>query len=303
MSISRRNLMKGTAALALVGLALPSARATARLATGDGELIVVSDGHMTLPLEFLFPDLPEAELKALLGENGMPTGGYNPDCNVTFLRAGERLAVFDVGAGPNFMPTAGKLFDNMNEAGIDPGEVTDVIFTHAHPDHLWGLLDDFDELVFPNADYRMAETEWDFWRADDTLEKMPEERKSFVVGAQNRLPVIEENITLFKPGTEVFPGVEAVDTAGHTPGHVSFMVHGGAEPVLVAGDAITNLASFARPELRAGSDQEPELAAANRVKLLDRLAGEKARLIGYHLPHPGTGTVERKDDAYRFVAA
>ncbi len=303
MPISRRNLMKGTAALALAGLALPQARAMGRLAVGEGELIIVSDGHMTLPLEFLFPDLPEAELKALLAANGMPTDGYSPDCNVTFLRAGDRLAVFDVGAGPNFTPTTGRLFDNMGEAGIDPAEVTDVIFTHAHPDHLWGLFDDFDELVFPNAAYRMAEAEWDFWRAEDTLDKMPEERKSFVVGAQNRLPRIEESIRLFKPGAEVIPGVEAVDTAGHTPGHVSFMVHGGAEPVLVAGDAVTNLASFAQPELRAGSDQEPELAAATRAKLLERLAVEKARLIGYHLPHPGAGTVERKDGAYRFVAA
>src|SRR5690606_11239142 len=91
MPISRRNPMKGTAALALAGPALPQARAMGRLAVGEGELIIVSDGHMTLPLEFLFPDLPEAELKALLAANGMPTDGYSPDCNVTFLRAGDRL--------------------------------------------------------------------------------------------------------------------------------------------------------------------------------------------------------------------
>ncbi|WP_235911743.1 MBL fold metallo-hydrolase [Mesorhizobium xinjiangense] len=303
MLISRRDLVKAAIALPLAGLVAPAARAIGRLTAGDAEIIVVGDGHMSLPLDFVFPDLPQEELKALLAESGMPSGGYNPDCNVTFLRSGDRLAVFDVGAGPNFMQTTGRLVENLEAAEIDPADVTDVIFTHAHPDHLWGVLDDFDELVFPNAGYRMAEAEWEFWRADDTLEKMPEERKSFVVGAQNRLEVIGEKITLFKPGAEVFPAVEAVDTAGHTPGHVSFMVYGGAEPVLVAGDAITNLASFVRPELRAGADQEPDLAAAARAKLLDRLAVEKARLIGFHLPHPGVGTVERQAGAYRFAAA
>lgn len=301
MLVSRRTLIKGATAAGLAGLVAPTARAIGRLPAGDAEITVVADGHLDLPLSFVFPDLPQAELDALLAESGMPAGGYKPDCNVTFLRSGDRLATFDVGAGPNFMPSTGKLLQNLEEAGIDPADVTDVIFTHAHPDHLWGLVDEFDELTFPNAAYHMAEAEWNFWRAEDTLDKMPEERKSFVAGAQNRLPMIEEKVTLFKPGAEAFPGVEAVDTAGHTPGHASFMIHGGAEPVLVGGDAITNLVSFIRPEVRFGTDQEPDRAAATRAQLLDRMAGEKARLIGFHLPHPGAGRVERKDGAYRFV--
>jgi glyoxylase-like metal-dependent hydrolase (beta-lactamase superfamily II) len=288
------------ATLGAAALPLP-AQALGRLAAGDGELIVVSDGHMELPLAFAFPDVAEAELEALLAATGMPADGYTPDCNVTFLRAGDRLAIFDVGAGSNFLPTTGELLANLEEAGIDPSEVTDVVLTHAHPDHLWGLIDDFDELAFPNAAYAISQAEWDFWRAEDTLAKMPEERKSFAVGAQSRLARIEDQVSLFKPGAEVLPGVEAVDTAGHTPGHVSFMVHG-AEPVLIVGDALTNPISFARPELHSGSDQDAQLAAAARVKLLDRVAAERARLIGFHLAHPGIGAAERKDGGYRFVA-
>ena len=301
MVITRRDLVKSGLALSLVGLVPPAARAVTRLAAGNGELIIVSDGHMSLPIDFLFPGVPQAELEVLLAASNMSTKGYMPDCNVTLLRSGDRIAVFDVGAGAHFMPTTGKLLTSLEAAGIDPAQVTDVIFTHAHPDHLWGLLDEFDDLVFPNAAYQMARAEWDFWRADDTLEKMPEDRKSFVVGAQNRLAAIEDRIDLFSPANEVFAGVEAVDTAGHTPGHVSFMVHGGDTPVLVLGDALTNPVSFARPDLRAGSDQDPDLAAATRAGLLDRLAGDRAQLIGFHLPHPGAGTVERRDNAYRFV--
>ncbi|WP_048648199.1 MBL fold metallo-hydrolase [Nitratireductor soli] len=299
---TRRDILIG--GLALLGAGLPRpAGALGRFPAGDAEIIVVSDGRMNLPIASMFPTLGDAERDALLAQNHMPTDGYRPDCNVTFLRSGDRLAVFDVGAGPNFLPTTGDLAANMAEAGIDPADVTDVIFTHAHPDHLWGLLDDFDELAFPNADYRMAEAEWDFWRAEDTLSKMPENRKSFVVGAQNRLAVLEERIMLFKPGTEVFPQVEAVDTAGHTPGHVSCMVHDGSGgATLIVGDAITNAVSFVRPDLETGSDQDQAMGAATRVRLLDRLAGDKARLIGFHLPHPGFGIAERDGSAYRFVA-
>ncbi|MHB1110627.1 MAG: MBL fold metallo-hydrolase [Devosia sp.] len=284
-----------------MALASP-ARAIGRRTLGDAELITVSDGTLTFPMAFAFPDAPQEELLELLTDNGLPTDMLVPDCNVTLLRRGDRLAIFDVGSGPNFMPTAGILLEGLQEAGIDPAEVTDVVFTHAHPDHLWGVVDDFDELVFPNASYLIGRAEWDFWSSPDALSQVPEDRQSFVAGAQNRFALIEDRIGFIEPGDEVLPGVEAVDTAGHTPGHLSFMVHDKDESVLIVGDALTNFAvSFAHPEWRTGSDQDQELAIKARLALLDRLAADKASIIGYHLPHPGLGVVERAGAAYRFV--
>ena len=271
---------------------------------GDAVLTSVSDGNLVLPLSFSYPDAPQDELIALLEKNGLPTDQLLPDCNVPILKTPDRLIMFDVGSGNNFMPSAGRLLDNMAEAGFDPADVTDVVFTHGHPDHLWGLLDDFDEIVFPNASFHMGRAEWDFWRDPGTVDAMPEERKTFAVGAQNRLAVLEDMINLFEPGAEVLPGVEAVDTSGHTPGHMSFMLHGGSEPMLIAGDAITHFAvSFAHPAWPSGSDQDAEKGVATRLKLLDRLAAEKAALAAYHLPKPGEGRVERDGTAYRFVAS
>lgn len=302
-SLSRREILQFLA-LGTTALTLPRvAQAAAKFAVGAGELTVVSDGNLVLPSAFVFPDIAEAERTALLTEHHLPTDTLSPDCNVSLLRSGDRLAIFDVGSGPNFMPTAGKLLDNLAEAGIDPAEVTDVIFTHAHPDHFWGLTDEMDELIFPDATYRMGRVEWDFWRADDTLDQMPEDRKTFVVGAQNRMPLIEDRIELFSPGAEVFPGVEAVDTPGHTPGHLSFMVHGGSEPMLIGGDALPSAVSFAKPDWHWGTDQDPALGAQTRKKLLDRLATDKVRLIGFHLPHPGDGMVQAEGSAYRFIPA
>jgi len=304
LDLTRRNLLR-TSVAAAGALLLPVGLRPARaLGVGDAVLTTVSDGNLVLPLDFSYPDVPMDELVALLTENGQPTDTLTPECNVPFLKSADRLIMFDVGSGPNFMPSAGRLLDNMAEAGLDPADVTDVVFTHCHPDHLWGLVDDFDEVLFSNASFHMGRAEWEFWRDPGTVDAMPEERKTFAVGAQNRLAHLEDMINLFEPGAEVLPGVEAVDTAGHTPGHMAFLLHGGSEPVLVAGDALTHFAvSFQHPAWPSGSDQDPDMGVATRLKLLDRLVADKAALTAYHLPSPGEGRVERDGTAYRFVAS
>lgn len=305
LACTRRELLKGGAALAATTamMAGPRVAFAQTIETGSAELIVVSDGSLMLPMGFVFPDAPQAELAKLLADNGMPADALRPDCNVTLVRTGDRLAIFDVGAGANFMPTAGKLADSLAAAGIDAGEVTDVVITHAHPDHLWGLTDDFDELVFPDAAYHIGQAEWDFWSSPDAITQVAEDRQTFVVGAQNRFAFIEDRINMLAAGAEVLPGIEAVATPGHTPGHMSFVVHG-SEPVMIVGDAITNsVLSFAHPEWKTASDQDQDQGVATRLALLDRLATDRMRAIGFHFPHPGAGHVDRAGTAFAYVAS
>ena len=303
LDLTRRNLLRAGAAVAGTALLGVGPRPARAFSIGNAVLTTLSDGNLVLPMGFAYPDAPQDDLKALLTGNGLPTDALVPDCNVPVLKSGDRTIMFDVGSGSNFMPSAGKLADSMAASGLDPADVTDVVFTHGHPDHLWGLIDDFDEMVFSNARFHMGRAEWDFWRDPGTVDAMPEERKTFAIGAQNRLAHLEDMINLFEPGAEVLPGVEAVDTSGHTPGHMSFLLHGGSEPVLIAGDAITHFAvSFAHPAWPSGSDQDPDKGVATRLMLLDRLATDKAALTAYHLPTPGEGRVERDGTVYRFVA-
>ncbi|ADZ71112.1 MBL fold metallo-hydrolase [Polymorphum gilvum] len=306
LPLTRRRFMLAASALgagALAGLAPRIALAMPTLTLGEARLDVLSDGGLVLPLAFVLPEQSAEEIAALFAPHGMATDALRPDCNITLLRTGDRVVLFDAGAGANFQPTAGKLTANLEAAGIDPAEITDVVFTHGHPDHLWGVLDDFDEPVFGEARYWVPEAEWNYWRAEGTLDSTPEERKSFVVGAQARLAAIEERVTAVRPGAEVLPGVEAVATNGHTPGHMSYMLHGGGESVLVVGDAISNLViSFERPDWHSGTDHDRVAGAATRRALLDRLVADKARMIGFHLPYPGLGAVEAAGAGYRFVA-
>ncbi|MGB7334580.1 MAG: MBL fold metallo-hydrolase [Salaquimonas sp.] len=301
--VNRRDFLAVGAALTGSVMLPKTALSLGKSAVGQRELTILSDGNLALPLNFVFPDAPQTKLKALLAGSGQSAEMLTPDCNLTLLRFDNKVVLFDVGAGPNFMPSAGKLADSLAEAGIDASEVTDVIFTHAHPDHIWGLVDDFDELIFSEATYHMNTVEWDYWRKEDTLEKTPDARKTFVIGARNRFVYLEDQIKLFGFGDEVLPGIEAVDTSGHTPGHTSFAIHDGSSSVMIVGDAVTNVAiSFAQPDWPSGSDQDVEQGVVTRQRLLDRLATDKMGMIGFHMPHPGIGNVERFGTAFKFTS-
>lgn len=300
--VSRRQFLNlgvsGFAACALSNIAV----AADKIALADSNIIVLSDGYLELPADFIFHDsIAKDERDAFANKHGL-SSPFKPPCNVTLWQVDDKLVLFDTGAGSNFMSSAGQLLADLETAGIDPADITDVLYTHAHPDHLWGLLDDFDDLAFPNANYFMNSLEWDFWRASDTLDKMSEARKTFVVGAQNRLALLEDRISLFAYGDEVIGGVEAVDTRGHTPGHTSFAIHREGQSLLVLGDAATHpIISFEKADWPSGSDQDAEAGKTTRLRLLDRLATEQTAMLGFHMPYPGIGRVERAGELYKFV--
>lgn len=299
--ITRRFTLAGLGALGLTGLTPLLARASVQL--GDVTVTSLSDGYLQLPGDFAFAHLPQGELLPLLAQYGVSRDQIEPPCNVTLMQDGTRTVLFDVGSGPAFMPSAGALLENMDAAGVAPEDVTDVIFTHAHPDHLWGLLDDFDDPVFPNAAYMIGQAEWDYWTDPETVSTIGEARASFAVGAARRLEMIEDMVTLIQPGAEVLPGVMSHASFGHTPGHMSFEIRSGSEAVMVVGDAIGNAhIAMARPDWPSGSDQDQDMGIATRSRLLDQLANDKMLMLGFHLPGGGIGRVERRGDGYHFAA-
>ena len=299
--ITRRLLLAGAAA-GVTLRALPAFAAQLHsFRHGDFEVTVVSDGHLVLPTSFLAPDAKPDEREALLKAAGQTGDSYDSPTNITLLKHGNDLILIDMGSGDRFMPTAGKVWDNLKAAGIDKAKITKVIFTHGHPDHLWGAVDELDELMLPDAKFYVGAAEWDFWQGDNATRGLPAERAGFVTGARRNYTAIKERVAMFKDGDEIVPGLQVVSTPGHTQGHVSIALKG-SEDLIVTGDALTHpTISFAHPEWKPAADHVPDVAVTTRKKLLDRLATDKAKLIGFHLPWPGIGTVEKKDSAYRFV--
>lgn len=300
MPLSRRSFLTGCAAMPLVAQA--GRFAMAETAIGEGTLTTISDGHLTLPGSFVFEPMPQAELPPLLEKAGVSRDTLTPDCNVSLYRDGTNTVLFDVGSGPDFQPSAGKLLEGLEHLDVAPEDVTHVIFTHAHPDHIWGLLDDFDDPLFYDATYMIGRAEWDYWWNPETVNTIGEARAAMAVGAKRRLEAIEDAVAFFDDGAEILPGIQAISSTGHTPGHMSFEVRQGTDAALIAGDAIGNHhIAFLRPDWLSGSDQDAERAANTRTRLFDRILADDLKIAGFHLPASGLGRVEREGDAYRFI--
>lgn len=280
-----------------------NAKAQAAIKTGGFEISTFSDGFLNLPPGMFATNVDTAQRAKALQSAGQTGATVKSPINVTLVRNGKNLIMIDAGSGSRFMSTAGRLAAELQTAGIDPKAVTHVIYTHAHPDHIWGTIDDFDELTFPNAIPHISDAEWAFWTAEDAINRVPKDRQSFVVGAQRNLDAIKDRIKLIKPGQDVVTGVHIIETFGHTPGHVSVQVGTGNDRVVVLGDALTHpVISFEHPAWQPASDQIPDRAVATRRRLLPQLAADKTRIIGYHLPPPGLGYVEKKAGGFRFIS-
>lgn len=298
--MDRRNFMLGVGALPF--LEINGAFAAKQMTLGTKQITSVSDGNLVLPGSMFFDNLPTDEVDRILAESGVSKDEVQPPCNLTLLRDETKTILFDAGSGASFMPTAGEIVDNLDAIGVAPDDVTDVVFTHAHPDHIWGILDDFDDLVFSQADYMISTPEWEYWTDPNTVSTIGEERASFAVGASRRLESISDKIKFFNDGEEVLPGVMAHMTPGHTPGHTSFEIRDGTNAIMVGGDAIGNHhVALARPDWPSGSDQDPTLGAITRIKLLDKLVTDDIAILAFHLPEGGLGRIEKKAAGYRFV--
>ena len=303
MRFTRRQFA-ASAVAAMTLAALPTRLMASSQPFAGGKLHSFSDGSMNLPIESVFYDIFGDDRQKFLKAAQVLDGIWRRPVNVNLLEIGERKVLFDVGSGMNFLPALGELPAALDAADVDISAITDVVFTHAHPDHIWGILDDFDDLLMPDAAYHISQAEWDFWDSDDAVSAMVPGRESFAVGAKSRFDKLRDQISFFKGGDEILSGIEAVDTSGHTPGHTSFLIHNSAGPVLIAGDALTHpVISIEHPEWQNPADMDREKAAVTRKQLLDRLASEKIGLAATHLPAPGFGRVEANKSVWRYIAA
>lgn len=304
---TRRHVLAGATAAAVAGSSLPrhalAQAAPHRFKVGAAELTILSDGSMQAPLGFILPDRKESEVADVFKEAGKAWAPINLQVNVTLIRLGAELVLIDAGSGPDFAPARGKLPDNLEKAGIKPEAITRVVFTHAHPDHLWGVIDPLDGgSMFPKARHYLPAAERDYWMKPGIETSVPEAARGTAAGTQRRLKELGDRIETTRPGTEIMPGLALVDSAGHTPGHVCVLLGSGSEQVMIGGDALTEpVISFARPEWHWGADWDKAMAVASRRRLLDMLVKDRIPLVGYHLPWPGLGRVERAGSGYRFI--
>ena len=309
--LSRRAFLQAGGALAASGVGgdagaqevHPFAPAHHRLSLGAHELMVLSDGHLVVPSQMLATNVVASELKGFLGGRGLGPDRVNFHINVALVHAGDERILIDAGSGGTWEPTAGRLAESLEAAGIAPETIGKVVLTHAHPDHIWGLIDELDNsLRFPRAQYLVSAREFEFWTGGEAG-RLTGPIEGIAAGAKRVFKAIEGRTQRIKPGAEIAPGIVALDTAGHTPGHISVLLTSGSAALLVTADAVqNNHIALAHPDWRPAADMDGAKAAASRRKLLDMAVTDKLQVLCYHMPFPGLGRVERKEQAFVWVA-
>lgn len=308
-TLSRRNLLKLAGVTGLASSAAPlltrgfAQEATAvngagfyRFPVGTATVTVLSDGQgemeQTFPNWGANPDLQE-EFVQVLKDNFIPVAPGINNFNPMVVDTGANKVLIDTGLGGGGGPTTGKLLTHLQNAGIAPEDIDTVFITHAHPDHIQGLLAE-SGLAFPNAQLLMGESEFNFWTSQS-------EPPPFIA---NVLVPNKDKFTLIGEGAEIVPGLQTVASYGHTPGHLAVFVDGGDQQLIHFGDAGGHwLLSLLYPEHYLGFDADPDAAVATRAQLFDRVSSDQTMVIGYHYPWPGLGHVKAVDTHYEFIPA
>jgi glyoxylase-like metal-dependent hydrolase (beta-lactamase superfamily II) len=245
------------------------------------------------------------KITAVLRAGFLATNPVALQLNTIVANTGDKLVLIDTGTGGKFQPSGGVLLRNLAAAGYAPDDIDTILFTHGHPDHLWGATDSANAAaLFPNVEFVATGAEVDFWSAEELPGKVPAGMRQLVEVTQQNLKVIKANLRTIKPGAEVVPGITSVDTPGHTPGHVSVLIASNGEELLVTGDVIQNPAiSFQKPDWPVGFDMDKAQGAKTRAAFLDRVATDKTLIASYHLPFPAVGHVVRDGTGYRWLPA
>ncbi|KRG84022.1 beta-lactamase [Stenotrophomonas daejeonensis] len=276
------------------------------LKVGDIDVLVVSDGVLPLPTKMLGHNVEPSERAEWFEEMYLPQDAFDWALNVMVVRSGDRTILIDAGLGtdPDLqLPRAGQLIRRLGASGIDLTEITDVVITHMHMDHIGGLLvDGVKERLRPDLRIHIAASEVEFWKSPDfTRTNMPQGFPDALRATATRFwSEYGSFVHTFEDEHEVAPGVTVRRTGGHTPGHSVVRLASGGEALTFAGDAVFAV-GFEQPNWHNGFEHDPEESARVRIALLRELAGTGEMLVATHLPFPSIGRVSADGDAFRWV--
>ncbi len=315
-NLSRRSVLGGAAAASAaaalspvvpVQAAAPPAGKQApgfyRYKVGAFECTQVTDGIAQFPFQEGFVrNVKKEEVSKALQAAYLPGDKMTILFNPMTVNTGSKLIVIDTGYSDKGPKTAGLFHANLAAAGIDRKAVDIVIISHFHPDHINGLLDSSGASAFPNAEIKVPAAESAFWMDDGNMSKAQGPLLGAFQNVRRVMGPVAKQISKYDWNKEIAPGITAIPTTGHTPGHTSFVIASGNSKLLVQSDVTNNPFLFLRnPGWHVQYDMDGPKAEETRRRFLDMAAAEKTLVAGFHFPFPSLGYVEKDGPGYRLV--
>ncbi len=270
----------------------------------DMDIMVISDGEVPYDNNCFAPGISREALSQVRGnhaENILLTH------NILVFIHNNRIILIDAGNGAGTAPLGGNLICNLQVAGISPDMVTDVVLTHAHPDHIGGLFSIDKQPTFTNATVHIAQAEYDFWlsgQPDFSRSKnSPEALTTVQEDIKQMLVLLKDRLQFFSGNTQLLGFLEPVIAAGHTPGHCIFNIHTrDSQFVHMADICHEELVLFNQPAWGTVFDIDFDLAVQTRIEALHHFADSGTLVFGYHMPWPGFGKVVKKGNKFTWIS-
>ena len=272
---------------------------------GGIEVIALEDGYSHAP-NSLFPLFEMDRAKAAAAQAGIAYDGERSLVPIRsfVLRTGDAVALVDAGSPPDFAPTTGNFAAALAAAGVAPGDVTHLVMTHLHSDHVGGLIDGEGRRVFENAELVSGRGDWDHFTSDAYEATLKGRALAGFQVARRSIEPYADRRREIDGGGEALPGISLIPLPGHTPGHSGVMVSDGDAQLLIWGDTIhCETFQMAEPDWGVLFDVDADQARETRKRLFDRVATEGLTVTGPHVRGPGLRKVERMARGYRLVDA
>ena len=279
---------------------------------GEFELIALSDGGLNYSAAMILDNIPPE----VASQYNFPEKQIFVPYTILLIKTNGTLLLCDVGAG-EFGNNGDKFFPGLDHttsrtnlvvpslkaAGIQPEEIDIILITHAHPDHITGMLDAGGNLVFPNARYLTAQKEWDYWMSADPsaveAEALRKHLEALVQAARKAFNAINNKITFLQEGEEILPGIRIEATYGHTPGHVMVTITSGGQTVYNISDMVVHPLFVEHPEWSPAIDMDAEHADKTRRQFYAKASEENALVFGHHMgPFPNFGRIVKEGESY-----
>jgi glyoxylase-like metal-dependent hydrolase (beta-lactamase superfamily II) len=275
-----------------------------RLMLGDFEVTALLDGTAMLPAAAFLTNTTPAEVKHYLARAAMQEP-VETSVNAFLVNTGAKLVLIDTGAGAYMDSGTGHLLASLKAAGYEPEQIDEIYITHMHGDHVGGLASGGTR-VFPNALVRVSNLEADYWLKPENLASAATDVKEGFQHAQDSInPYIKAGkFSPFDDGASLVPGIRAVATHGHTPGHTSYLLESQGAKMMVLGDLVHfGAVQFPKPSVAIKFDLDSTAAVAQRQKVFHDAAQGGYWIAAAHLSFPGVGHVRTEGNGYVWLPA